>query len=97
MKLTKEEVEKVGKLARLEITDTEKDAFAEQLSHILDYVDQLNTWDPQGLEPTSTVLEQVNCFRQDKVRPSLPVDTALANAPESEGGFFRVPKIIEDY
>jgi len=96
MKITKQDVEKVAKLARLEITETEKEAFTQQLSSILAYVDKLNALKTAGVEPTATVLGQSNVFREDRARPSLPVEKALANAPESAEGFFVVPKIIEE-
>ena len=95
MEITKQEVEKVAKLARLEVTEAEKDAFAKQLSQILTHVGKLKQYDTTGIEPTSTVLGQVNVFREDIVRPSLPTDKALANAPEREADGFCVPKIIE--
>ena len=96
MEITKQEVEKVAKLARLELTDGEKAAFTKQLSQILTHVDTLKQYDTTGVEPTATVLGQVNAFRPDIVRPSLSVDRAVGNAPESADGFFLVPKIIED-
>jgi aspartyl-tRNA(Asn)/glutamyl-tRNA(Gln) amidotransferase subunit C len=96
MEITKQEVEKVAKLARLELTDGEKTAFATQLSQILTHVETLKQYDTTGVEPTATVLGQVNVFRQDSVSLSLSVDRAMDNAPESIDGFFVVPKIIED-
>ncbi len=96
MNITKQEVEHVAKLARLELTEAEKDAFGRQLSSILTYMETLNTYDTEGVEPTATVLGEVNVFREDEVRPSLPVDRALANAPDRADGFFVVPKIIEE-
>lgn len=95
MQISKQEVEKVAKLARLHVTESEKDAFAKQLSQILTHVEKLNQYDTKGVEPTSTVLGQVNVFRDDTVRPSLSADQALANAPEREADGFCVPKIIE--
>ena len=96
MEITKQEVEKVAKLARLEVTEGEQAAFAKQLSQILTHVETLQQYDTTGVEPTATVLGQVNVFRSDSIRPSLPVDRAVDNAPESADGFFVVPKIIED-
>ena len=96
MKISKQEVEHVAKLARLEITETEKEAFSQQLSAILTYVEKLNQLKTEGVEPTATVLGQTNVFREDKARPSLPVEKAVANAPESADGFFVVPKIISE-
>lgn len=95
VEITKQDVEKVAKLARLEVTVVEKEAFAKQLSQILTHVEQLNQYDTKGIEPTSTVMGQVNVFREDVMRPSLPSDKALANAPEREADGFSVPKIIE--
>jgi len=96
MDITKEEVEKVAKLARLELTEAEKAAFTKQLSQVLTYVQTLKQYDSTGVEPTATVLGQVNVFRPDEVRPSLSVDKVGANAPETSEGFFIVPKIIEE-
>jgi aspartyl-tRNA(Asn)/glutamyl-tRNA(Gln) amidotransferase subunit C len=96
MQISKQEVERVAKLARLEITEVEKDAFSRQLSSILTYIEELKSWDTAGIEPTATVLEQTNVLREDQARPSLPVEQALLNAPDSDGGFFRVPRILEE-
>lgn len=94
MKITLQDVEKVAKLARLEVSPAEKEAFANQLSQILTHVETLKRYDTDGVEPTATVLGQVNVFRDDVIRPSLPVEKALANAPEREADGFSVPKII---
>lgn len=96
MEITKQDVEKVATLARLHVTENEKTAFAKQLSEILAYVEQLSRCDTSGVELTATVMGQVNVFRDDVVRPSLPTEKALANAPEREGDGFCVPKIIEE-
>ncbi|MBK9308760.1 MAG: Asp-tRNA(Asn)/Glu-tRNA(Gln) amidotransferase subunit GatC [Nitrospira sp.] len=96
MEITQQDVEKVAQLARLAVTSAEKDTFAQQLSQILTHVDKLNQCDTTGVEPTVTVMGQVNIFREDVIRPSLPSDKALANAPESEADGFVVPKILEE-
>ena len=96
MKITLEDVEKVAKLARLEVSPAEKEAFAKQLSQILTHMETLKRYDTNGVEPTATVLGQMNVFREDVVQPSLPVDKALANAPEREADGFAVPRIIEE-
>jgi len=96
MEITLKEVEQVAKLARLELSEDEKAIFARQLSAILSYMDQLKTLDTGGVEPTATVLPTDNVFRDDQVRPSLPQEAALANAPDQADGFFRVPRILED-
>jgi aspartyl-tRNA(Asn)/glutamyl-tRNA(Gln) amidotransferase subunit C len=96
MKVTLQDVEQVAKLARLEVSPAEKEAFAKQLSQILTHVETLKQYDTGGIEPTATVLGQVNVFREDIVQQSLPVEKALANAPEREADGFAVPKIIEE-
>ena len=96
MEITKQDVEKVAKLARLAINDAEKDMFVRQLSQILTHVEKLNQYDTEGIEPTATILGQTNVFRDDVVRPSLPVDKALSNAPELTADWFCVPKILEE-
>ena len=96
MEIAKQEVEKVAKLARLEISEAEQSAFAKQLSQILTHVGTLKQFDTEGIQPTATVLGQVNVFRDDEVRPCLPVEKALANAPEREADAFSVPRIIEE-
>lgn len=97
MEVTKQDVEKVAKLARLEVSDAEKEAFAKQLSQILTHVGKLNQYDTKGIAPTASVMGQVNVFREDVVRPSLTTDQALANAPEREADGFCVPKIVEEH
>ncbi|MBM4138797.1 MAG: Asp-tRNA(Asn)/Glu-tRNA(Gln) amidotransferase subunit GatC [Nitrospira sp.] len=96
MEITKQDVEKVALLARLRVTEDEKAVFATQLSQILTHVAQLSQYETAGIEPTTTVMGQVNVFRDDVVRPPLPVEKALANAPEREGSGFEVPKILEE-
>jgi aspartyl-tRNA(Asn)/glutamyl-tRNA(Gln) amidotransferase subunit C len=94
MALTRTEVEHVATLARLDLSEAEKDMFANQLSSILSYVEQLKVLDTTGVEPSATVLGQVNAFRDDVVKASLPIERAVANAPDPADGFFGVPKII---
>lgn len=96
MQITQQDVEKVAQLARLAVTAAEKETFAKQLTQILAHVDKLNRYDTRGIEPTATVMGQVNVFREDLVRPSLSSEKALANAPERETDGFVVPKIIEE-
>jgi len=96
VEISKQQVEHVAKLARLEVSEDEKAMFSRQLSAILTYMDQLKEVDTEGVEPTATVLPTENVWREDAVRLSLAQEQALANAPEQADGFFRVPKIIED-
>jgi aspartyl-tRNA(Asn)/glutamyl-tRNA(Gln) amidotransferase subunit C len=95
MKITREEVENVALLARLELSEKEKDLFTGQMDAILAYVDKLNELDTSGIIPTAHAVPMENAFRDDEERPSIGIDNALANAPEQAEGFFRVPKVIE--
>lgn len=95
MKITIKEVEHVARLARLELTKEEKEQMRAQLDSILSYIEKLNELDTSAVEPTSHVLPMKNVFREDEVRPSLPQEEALANAPERQDLFFRVPRILE--
>ncbi|KFN39876.1 MAG: Asp-tRNA(Asn)/Glu-tRNA(Gln) amidotransferase subunit GatC [Smithellaceae bacterium] len=95
MKLSTSDVEYVAKLARLEITEAEKQKFTAQLNDILLYIDQLNELDTTGVAPMSHAIAVTNAFREDRVVESLGTQKALANAPDARGEFFRVPKVIE--
>lgn len=96
MALSRHQVEHVATLARLELSEAEKETFANQLSAILSYVEQLKAWDTSAAAPTPTVLGPVKSLRDDVVKASLPVDRAVANAPQATDGFFGVPKIINE-
>ncbi|AGB42177.1 glutamyl-tRNA(Gln) and/or aspartyl-tRNA(Asn) amidotransferase, C subunit [Halobacteroides halobius DSM 5150] len=96
MKLDKETVERVAHLARLELTEAEKDKFTEQLSDILGHAEKLNQLDTEDVDPMAHVLPVNNVFRDDEVRESLDREEALANAPEKERGMFKVPQIVSD-
>jgi aspartyl-tRNA(Asn)/glutamyl-tRNA(Gln) amidotransferase subunit C len=95
LKITKQEVEHVAHLARLEFQEQEKEKFTHQLNNILTYMDKLNEIDTAGVEPMTHATFMVNAFRDDEVRPSLDPAAALSNAPDESGSCFRVPKVIE--
>jgi aspartyl-tRNA(Asn)/glutamyl-tRNA(Gln) amidotransferase subunit C len=95
-KITRAEVEQVARLARLELSEDEKAQMTAQLDAILGYMETLNALDTSGVEPTTTVIPMVSVMRDDVARPSLDREDALANAPDREGAYFRVPRIIED-
>ena len=95
-KITRAEVEHVARLARLELAEDEKTQMTAQLDAILGYMEKLNGLDTSGVEPTTTVIPMISVLREDEVRPSLDREEALANAPDREETFFRVPRIIED-
>jgi aspartyl-tRNA(Asn)/glutamyl-tRNA(Gln) amidotransferase subunit C len=91
-----EQVRKVAALARLELGEADLAAMAAQLSAILDYVDQLQQVNTDGVEPLAHPLPVQNVFRDDEPAPSLPVEDALRNAPARSGDYFGVPAVFED-
>ena len=93
--ITVADVEHVARLARLELTPGEKELFAGQMNAILGYVEKLKGLDTEGIVPTSHAVPMENAFREDAVQPSIGLEKALANAPNSSGSFFAVPKVIE--
>lgn len=95
MKITKEQIQHIAVLSRLNLSEEEKDLFGSQLSSILDYMDQLNELDTRETEPTSHVLSLSNVMRDDILASSLPGEEALKNAPSHSQNFYRVPRIIE--
>ena len=94
MSLTRADVEKVSVLARLQFSDAELDQLTTELSAILVYVDQLELLNTENVEPMAHALDVHNVFRPDALRPSLPRDEALANAPKSDGECYLVPAVL---
>ncbi len=94
-KLTIAEVEHIAELAKLGLTEEEKHVFQEQLSAILEYFEMLQGVDTSAIPPTATVLPLRNVMREDEVRPSLPPELLLANAPKREGDSFKVQAVLE--
>jgi len=100
--LTTAQVEAVAALANLELEPDEIELFARQLGDVLTHVEELNQIDTSGVSPTTSSygggVAHLSVERPDQLRPSLPVDEVLANAPEREnvrdGGFFKVPRVI---
>ncbi len=95
-KIDQTEVRKVAKLSRLELTEAEVEQFTGQLSAILEYVEKMNELDTADVEPLAHCLPISNVFREDSVKESLGAEKTLANAPERDGAFFKVPKILDD-
>jgi len=89
--ISRDEVLHVARLARLALTDEEVERLGAQLNAILEAVGKVAELDLEDVEPTAHPLDVVNVLAEDEPAPSLPVDEALANAPEREHGFFRVP------
>jgi aspartyl-tRNA(Asn)/glutamyl-tRNA(Gln) amidotransferase subunit C len=94
-KLTLEQVDHVALLARLELTPEEREKLTHDLNSILDHFERLQEIDTTGVAPTSHVIPMANVLREDEVRPSLPRDSFLGEAPEARDGFFVVPRIVE--
>ena len=94
--ISREEVAHLARLARLEVTDDELDAFAGQLDVILESMKTLSEVDTEGVEQTSHAVPLVNVFREDKHQPSLPREDVLAGAPDTAEGRFRVPRILDE-
>ena len=95
MPLTREEVLHIAQLARVGLSEEDVATFQEQLSEILDHFETLKALDTEGVEPTSHPLPLESVMRGDDVRPSLPREDVLANAPLAEDGLFRVRAVLE--
>ncbi len=95
-KITADDVRKVAKLARLDLPDDTIATYTGQLERILDYVDQLQAVDTEGVLPTTRAVEVVNATREDIVVATDVRQDLLDQAPQREGDFFRVPKILAD-
>ncbi len=90
--LSREQVLHVARLARLELTEAEQERMSEELSAVLDHIEKIGELgDLEGVAPTSHVVALENALRADEPRPSLPQEVAVASAPETDLGGFRVP------
>ena len=96
MSISREDVEHVAYLARLGLTEAEKDRLAQQLSNILDAMQVIARLDTSAIPPTAQVIPLDTVMRDDVVRPSMPVEDVLLNAPSREGDFFKVPPVLEE-
>ena len=94
-KITKQDVEYVAGLAQLRLDDATKDRLVQELGEILGYMDKLDELDTSNVEPMMHVLPMTNVYREDAVGKSLDRDTALMNAPKTDGEYFLVPKILD--
>lgn len=88
-------VQHIAALARLGLTDVELERMRDQLSAVLDHISMLQEVDTSDIPPTAQVIQLENVMRDDVVEPSLPVEVALANAPRTEDGYFRVNAVLE--
>jgi aspartyl-tRNA(Asn)/glutamyl-tRNA(Gln) amidotransferase subunit C len=94
MKISSEEVAKVARLARLDLTQEKTEQYAAQLGDILGYMDKLAELDTASVEPMYTPVDQVSVMRDDVVKKDYAREDILKNAPETDGAFFIVPRIV---
>ncbi|MGC9505063.1 Asp-tRNA(Asn)/Glu-tRNA(Gln) amidotransferase subunit GatC [Baaleninema sp.] len=92
--IDKQEIHKVAHLARLEMTEAEEEEFSGQVSELLDYVEQLRELDTDDVKPTAHIMDMRNIARSDRQEIYPHRDDLLESAPEQEGDFFKVPKIL---
>ncbi len=95
MAISIKDVEHIAKLAKLTFNAEELERFTRELNKIIEYVEKLNELDTSNVEPLSHTTAISNVMREDEVKPSLPVEEVLANAPQREGNFFKVPKVVK--
>ena len=95
MRLTRDDIESVAYLSRLELSEEEKDKFTGYINRLLENFEKLQELNTDGVEPTSHVIPVANVFRQDEPRPSLPVEDVIANGPQVAEDCFVVPRVVE--
>ena len=95
MKITKEQVEHVANLARLNLTQEETEHLTKDMESIIAFADKINSLDINDIEPTAHIIPINNVFRDDIIKPSMDREELLSNAPNKENGCFSVPKIVE--
>ena len=95
MAISRAEVHHVARLARLGLEDAELEQMAAELNHILEAMQALGELDTSAIPPTAQVIPLSSVMRDDVIRPSLPVEEVLRNAPRREGDFFKVPPVLE--
>ena len=96
MAISRDQVKKVSLLARLRLSEEELDRMTAEMGGILEYMDLLGEVDTEGIEPMAHALEVSDFFRADEVRPSLPRQRALANAPNHDDECYLVPAVLGD-
>ncbi|ERM82419.1 glutamyl-tRNA amidotransferase subunit C [Rhodonellum psychrophilum GCM71 = DSM 17998] len=95
MKIDVNTLKKIAHLARLEFDEAGAEKMTQDMSQILDWVEQLNEVDTQGVEPITTMSSEVNVLREDAVANHLTHEQGLKNAPQRDSDYFRVPKVME--
>ena len=95
MTITSADVDKIAKLAKLVLSEDEREKFTSQLSDIISYVEKLNQLDTNDVEPLAHVNDLMNVFREDESRPSMAKEDVFKNSPQNDDEFFLVPKVIK--
>ncbi len=95
MNIDKETLAKIAHLSRLEINEKDTDKMLKDMSSMLTFVEKLNEVNTDGVEPLTTMSQEVNALREDVAKPSLNLQEVLQNAPKKDDQFFRVPKVLE--
>lgn len=94
-KISKQEVERIAQLARIELSEKEIERYQKELSGILDYIEILNKVDTSAIDPTAQVTGLLNVYDEDVKRPSLKREEILKNAPEKKDGYIRVKPVLD--
>ncbi|HUT02645.1 MAG TPA: Asp-tRNA(Asn)/Glu-tRNA(Gln) amidotransferase subunit GatC [bacterium] len=95
MQIGREQIEYLARLSGVELDETERETFSRQLLRIIGYVDKLNELDLANVPPTAHTQDLTGVFREDECRPGITQEAALAMAPDRQGDYFRVPKVIK--
>lgn len=95
MKITRELLDKIAHLARLEFDEKDAGKMMKDMTEIVDWVEKLKEVDTEGVEPLTTMSHEVNALRDDEVKAHLDRESALKNAPKKDSEYFRVPKVLE--
>jgi aspartyl-tRNA(Asn)/glutamyl-tRNA(Gln) amidotransferase subunit C len=95
MKLTKETVERLAELSKLEFNDVEKTELVNDLNRIIGFIEKLNELDTDGVEPLIYMSEEKNVLRSDEVQQEISHEEILQNAPKKDSDYFRVPKVLD--
>jgi aspartyl-tRNA(Asn)/glutamyl-tRNA(Gln) amidotransferase subunit C len=95
MNIDRETLRKIAHLARLDFKEEDEESMIKDLTEILDWVEQLNEVDTEGVEPLTNMSHEINMLRDDAVGEHLDHERALKNAPKKDDDYFRVPKVIK--
>ena len=95
MAITSAEVDKIAKLAKLDLSEDEREKFTSQLSDIISYVEKLSELDTKDVEPLAHVNDLMDVFREDESRPSMEKEDVFKNSPQNDNEFFLVPKVLK--